>query len=285
MSVTELERLATEIGAVDIFVFHILSENRMVNLDGWGHGSGWAGNVCLDPETERFLASALDGQTVRLGPGSPTRVFGPYWSEEAVAFRSDGHVVAFGGEGVASLPQAEIETTTAKAIEAVRDVGASQQLAAKLEIAEADLAVAKIQGATLDDTLGQLARTAARALSCEFGAVVLLGDSIQIAVADEGWRPIASRDEIVMALVPLAAAIGEDLIIEQDLRESPYAVSPISFNEGLVSRCTAPFEIADRRGLIVVGHSGAAPRGFTDLCRTVATTMASRSSLPLSRHL
>lgn len=285
MSISSLERVASEVGAVDIFVFHMLSEDRLVNLDGWGRGSGWAGNVCLSPETETFLASALDGDIVRIGPGSPTRIFGPYWAEEAIALRLDGHVVALGGEGVTGLSDDEVKVTAAKAVETIRDVRTSQRLAANLEIAQAELAVATIDGDSLEATIELLAHAAARALSCEFGAVLLLGDPVHVALADEGWRPAAGRDEIITALIPLVTAAGDGLLMEQDLRESPYAVSPISFNEGLVSRCTAPFEIAGRKGAIIVGHSGSAPRGFTDLCQKVATTMAACGTLPLSRHL
>lgn len=285
MSIFDLEGLASEVGAADIFVFHVLDEERVVNLDGWGRGSGWAGNVCLNPNTEQFLASALHGRVARLGPGSPTRVFGPYWAEEAIAYRSNGHVVALGGTGVAGLSDIQIEATATRAVEAVQDVRASQRLAAKLEIAQAELSVATIRGKDLQETIDQLARIAARSLSCEFGAVMLLSSRVHMAVADEGWRPAATRDEVVTALMPLVTAVGSDLLIEQDLRESPYAVSPVSFNEGLVSRCTAPFEVADLRGLLIVGHSGSAPRGFTDLCRTVAETMAAVTPLPLSRHI
>lgn len=285
MSTADLQRLASDVGAVDIFVFHVLSDRRMVNLDGWGRGSGWAGNVCLDPETEQFLADALGNGIARLRPGSPTRVFGPYWTEEAIAFRSDGHVVALGGLGVSRLTDAEVEETARRAIRSVSDVRASQKLAAKLEIAQAELSVATIQADGLETALGRLARAAARALSCEFGAVMLLGDPTVVALADEGWRPTATSDEVVTALVPLTAAAEGGLLLEQDLRYSPYAVSPISFDEGLVSRCTAPFDVKGRRGFIIVGHSGSAPRGFTDLCQRVATTMADSTHLLLSRHL
>ncbi len=285
MTVHNLEALAFEVGAADIFVFHVLSDSRIVNLDGWGRGSGWGGNICLDPETEVFLAEALAGGVARIGPGSPTRVFGPYWAEEAVAFRSDGHVVALGGDGVTRLEDARIAETARQAVDSVRDVRASQRLAAKLEVAQAELSVATIIAADLGTTMKLLARTAAKALSCEFGAVLLLGDPPLIGMADEGWRPAATEDEIAAALMPVAAAASELLFLEQDLRLSPYAVPPVSFDDGLVSRCTVPFEVSGRRGFLIVGHAGSSPRGFTDLCQTVAMTMADSTSLPLSRHL
>lgn len=285
MSTFDLETLASNIGAEDIFVFHVLSEDRVVNLDGWGRGSGWAGNVCLDPHTEEFLARALEDGMARLEPGSPTRIFGPYWAQEAVAFRSNGHIVALGGGGVSKLPDAKIHETARLAVESVKDVRASQRLAAKLEIAQAELSVATIRADNLEQTLRQLAQTAARALSCEFGAVLLLGERPFLAMADDGWRPAATPDEVIAALYPLTAVASEGLYLEQDLRESPYALSPVSFDEGLVSRCTAPFEVEGHRGFIIVAHSGSSPRGFTDLCQTVALTMAGSTSLPLSRHL
>lgn len=285
MTTHELETLAAAVDASDIFVFHIIAENRIVNLDGWGRGSGWAGNICLDPATEGFLAEALANGIARVGPGSPTRVFGPYWADEAVAFRTGGHVVALGGEGVTLLTNRRIAETAKQAVDSVRDVRASQRLAAKLEIAQAELSVATIVANDLPTTMNLLARTAARALSCEFGAVLLLGDSPIIGLADEGWRPAATRDEVMAAVMPVTAAASERLFLEQDLRLSPYALPPVSFDEGLVSRCTVPFEVDGRRGFLMAGHSGSAPRGFTDLCQTVAVTMAESTSLPLSRHL
>ena len=285
MTSPALETLAADTGASDIFVFHLLSEHQIVNLDGWGRGSGWAGNICLDPETESFLADVLAAGIARIGPGSPMRVFGPYWAEEAVAFRTDGHVVAIGGTGVTQLTDRVIAETAERAVASVRDVRASQRLAARLEIAQAELSVATIIAADLETTMNLLARTAARALSCEFGAVLLLGNETTVGIADEGWRPTATTDEVAAALLPVTAAASEGLFLEQDLRLSPYAVPPISFDEGLVSRCTVPFEVEGRPGFLIVGHSGSAPRGFTDLCQTVAVTMAENTSLPLSRHL
>ncbi len=285
MTTPALEALATEVGASDVFVFHVLSEDRIVNLDGWGRGSGWAGNICLDPETEVFLAEALAHRVARLGPGSPTRVFGPYWAEEAVAILVDSHIVALGGDGVTLLTDARVTETARRAVDSIRDVRASQRLAARLEIAQAELSVATIIAEDLETTMEILARAAAKALSCEFGAVLLLDDPPVVTLADEGWRPDATEDEVATALMVVTTAASEGLFLEQDLRLSPYAMSPVSFDEGLVSRCTVPFDVAGRRGYLIVGHSGSAPRGFTDLCQTVAVTMAETTSLPLSRHL
>lgn len=279
-----LESLAAEVGARDLFVFHVLSDQRMVNLDGWGRGSGWAGNICLDPETEPFLATALADGRASIGPGSPTRIFGPYWAEEAVAVRLDGHLVALGGEGVTSLPAGRLARAADRAVDQVGEVAAKKQLADKLEVAQAELSVATIDAGSLEEASRLLASAAAKALSCEFGAVLLFGDSATVGVADEGWRPTATSDEIITALAPLIPAAGEGLVVEQDLRLSPYAVPPLSFTDGLVSRCTVPLSVAGGSGLLTVGHSGAAPRGFTDLCRDVISAMASAAVLPLSRH-
>lgn len=278
-----LEALAADVDARDLFVFHVLSDNRIVNLDGWGRGSGWAGNIWLDPEDESFLASALEKGLARMGPTSPTRVFGPYWAEEAVAVRRGGHVIALGGEGIADVDEARITRVADQAIEAIERDRPSRALADQLEIAQAELSVTTITADDIQSIIERVARAAARALSCEFGAILIVDDPMLFAFADEGWRPAATPDEIATGLMPLVAAVDDDVLIEQDLRDSPYAVSPVSFNEGLVSRCTAPFQFGGHRGLMVVAHSGAAPRGFTDLCRRVATTMAAATAQPLSR--
>lgn len=279
-----LERLAAEVGARDVFVFHILSDQRMVNLDGWGRGSGWAGNICLDPETEPFLATAIENGSAAIGPGSPARIFGPYWADEAVAVRLNGHVVALGGQGVTSLPPETLSRAADQAIDEVSEVTPKKQLADKLELAQAELSVATIDAASLAEASVMLASAAARALSCEFGAVLLIGETVQAYLTDEGWRPTATLDEVITALTPLIPPVSEGLVLEQDLRNSPYAVPPLSFGDGLVSRCTAALRVGDRTGLLSVAHSGSAPRGFTDLCQSVITAMAAIASLPLSRH-
>lgn len=280
-----LEDLAATVGARDLFVFHILSDKRMVNIDGWGRGSGWAGNVWLDPETESFLASALGKGLVRMGPTSPTRVFGPYWAEEAVAMRTDGHVIAVGGRGVTQVAEDRIARVAHQAVEAVEQDRPSKDLADRLEIAQAEMSVASIETDGIQSTIERVAEAAATALSCEFGAVLIVDEPMCFAYTDQGWRPAATSEEIATALMPLIAAVENDLMIEQDLRESPYAVSPVSFKEGLVSRCTAPFDVGGHRGLIVAAHSGSAPRGFTDLCQRIATTMAAATAQPLSHFI
>lgn len=285
MSTPSLQSLASEVGAQDLFVFHLLSDERLVNLDGWGRGSGWAGNICLDPEIEPFLAAAVDEGRAAIGPGSPTRIFGPYWAEEAVAVRINGHVVALGGAGVASLSKQSITAAAVRAIDRMSEVGAKKQLADRLELAEAELSVATIDASSLDEAARQLASVAAKALSCEFGAVLLLGNEVGLHLADEGWRPAATREETITALTPLIPPSRQGILVEQDLRASPYAVSPLSFGDGLVSRCTVPLHVAGRQGLLTIAHSGSAPRGFTDLCRSVLTAMAAAAPLPLARHL
>jgi hypothetical protein len=279
-----LEALAAEVGARDVFVFHVLSDERMVNLDGWGRGSGWAGNICLDPETEPFLAAAIENGSASIGPGSPARIFGPYWAEEAVAVRLDGHVVALGGQGVASLPAETLSRAAHRAVDEVSELGPKKQLADKLELAQAELSVATIEASSLGEAAVMLASAAAKALSCEFGAVLLIGEAAEVYLADEGWRPTATRDEVITALTPLIPPAREGLVVEQDLRHSPYAVPPLGFGDGLVSRCTTAFQVGARAGLLTVAHSGSAPRGFTDLCRSVITAMAAVAPLPLSRH-
>lgn len=285
MSAESFERLAANLGAKDLFVFHLLSDQRMVNLDGWGRGSGWAGNVCLDPDTEKFLATALENGSAHVGPGSPTRVFGPYWAEEATAVRIDGHIVALGGEGVATLTPEAINQAAAEAIAQVTEVRANKQLADRLELTQAELAVVNIESLSLTEAMHQLASVAAKGLSCELGAVLLLGDDPRAVVADEGWRPVATEDELITALLPLVPATADGIFVEQDLRSSPYAMSPLGFADGLVSRCTVPVTMSDRTGILTVAHAGSAPRGFTDLCRSVASTMGSTAGKILARHL
>ncbi|MPZ71406.1 MAG: hypothetical protein GEU71_18065 [Actinobacteria bacterium] len=92
-------------------------------------------------------------------------------------------------------------------------------------------------------------------------------------MADEGWRPTGTEDEVIAALLPLQQAVSEGMLVEQDLSQSAFPYPPLSLQDGLVARCVVPLGPDGDIGVLVLAHAGSAPRGFTSLCQRVASTM------------
>jgi hypothetical protein len=269
-----LEAVAQRVAARDVFVLSLVAPDCLVNLAGHGRGEGWAGNITVDPGIEPWLSRTLDLGVLRTMHGFPCRIFGPYWASEAAGVATGEHVVVFGGTGVASVPEETMVEAAREAALSVSEVPPAKRLADELEVTQAALAVAKIRTGSVAETAAKIATRAARALSCEFGAVLLTGGRTKVFLADEGWRPAASHEEIAAALMPLALACREGALVEQDLSATRFPYRPLAFEDGLVSRMTVPLGEEASLGALVVAHAADAPRGFTSLCQQVAARMA-----------
>jgi hypothetical protein len=265
--------LARRAGARDLFVLHRVAPDRFVNLDGFGRGRGWAGNVTVDPASEPWLSRVLELGLFRARYGFACRIFGPYWATEAAGIVVGDHVVVLGGGEVASLEDEEMVSLAREAAEVAGGEPVARRLADELEISQAALEVATLAADNPEEAAQGLADRAAAALSCEFGAV-LLENPLRLFVADRGWRPPASEEEVMGALLPLRQAAREGLLVEQDISISAYPFRPLAFEDGLVARLVVPLGERGRLGLLVVAHATGAPRGFTSLCQRVILRIA-----------
>lgn len=265
--------VARRAGARDLFVLHRVAPDRLVNLDGFGRGRGWAGNLSVDPAGEPWLSRVLELGLFRARYGFACRIFGPYWSTEAAGVVAGDHVVVFGGGEVDSLDDQILLALAGEAAELAGRVPVARRLADELEISQAALEVATLPIDSLEGAAQGLADRAADALSCEFGAV-LLEDPLRLFVADRGWRPRASAEEVMGALLPLRQVARDGILVEQDISISAYPFRPLAFEDGLVARLVVPLGERGRLGLLVVAHATGAPRGFTSLCQRVILRIA-----------
>ncbi len=277
-----LAELARRAGARDLFVLHRVAPDRFVNLDGFGRGRGWAGNLSVDPAAEPWLSRVLDLGLFRARYGFACRIFGPYWASEAAGVAAGEHLVVFGGGDVASVEDHTLVDLAREAAETVGQVPVAKRLADELEVAQAALAVATLPGESVEEAASGLAARAAEALSCEFGAV-LLQDPLRLFVADRGWRPAASEEEIMGALLPLRQAARDGPLVEQDVGASSLPYRPLAFEDGLVARLVVPLGERGRLGLLVVAHATGAPRGFTSLCQRLILRIAEVAAPVLER--
>lgn len=280
-----MQDVAARVGASDLFVLYRVADRRLVNVDGHGRGAGWAGNIDLDPAAEGWLEEVEKRGLARVSYGMPRRVFGPYWATESVGVATDDCLVVFGGPGTAEAPEDVVREAAALAASSVGEVPVAKRLADDLEVTQAALEIARMRPRSVDDAARAIATTAARATSCEFGAVLLFGPPMTLHLADEGWRPSASEEEIAAALLPLAQALSDGLFVEQDTSETAFPYRPLTFEDGLVARCAVRLGEEGDMGVLVVAHSLETPRGFTMLCQRVMRTIGDTAQATLSALL
>jgi hypothetical protein len=280
-----MQQIAENAGARDVFVLRRVAPDRLFNTDGFGRGSGWAGNVSVDPNYEPWIARVLEEGVSRRRSGVPFRAFGPYWSTEVVAIATGDDVVVFGGPELRSFDDEEARALADQARARAQDVSQEKQTADEAEVQQALQALTGVEPGPVDEMARHVASTTAQALSCEFGAVLLHGPPTRVHVADEGWKPMASDDEIIAALMPLVQVARDDLFVEQDLSASSFPYRPLSFDDGLVARCAVPLGNNGELGLLVAAHAGSAPRGFTQLCQRVASTIGEASEPLIAQAL
>ena len=278
------EAIAAQLGLRDLFALRRVTDEQLVNLAGIGRGEGWAGNISIDLDREPLVAEAISTGDVVRYEGPSTRIFGPYWAEEAAVLTVGDFVVVMGGPGAAAHDDGALMEAAGDVAYSVGDVPAEKRLADELEVTKAALAVASLPTATIDEFLANLADAAIDALGCEFGAVVLPGPTPRLVMAPSGWQPAATEELVLGSLLQLLVGFqAERPVVDQDLRSDATARSPLGFDEGLVSRCVIPLAVAEAPGAIVVAHTlESSPRGFTSLCQTVAATIGDQASKVLA---
>lgn len=271
-----LSDIAARVGAADLFVLVPVESGRLFNVAGVGRGAGWAGNVTLDAAEEPVLMRAAVESMVVIDSGHSRRVFGPYWARRAVAVADTGTVVVFGGDALET--EKLFEAATAARISAMKTVNPTKLEADQAEIDQARRTVAETSEPETEGKAVHLAATAASALGCEYAAVYLPSMSSIPFTVDQGWRPVASPEEVAAALLPLWQAARKGAVIEQDVSQSAHVHRPIGWDDGVVSAAAVPLGPEGTSGVLVVVHTGLRPRGFTDLCARVLQTVGAAGS-------
>jgi len=283
-----LRSVTGAIGAEDLFVFRKIAPDRFSHFGGVGRGQGWAGNIELDACGDDPVARALGGGApVYLEFEDRGRVAGPYYARTAVIVPCRADLVVVFGSSTSSLGGActdDAQALAERAASVIESISPEKRLADELEVLEAVRAITSIGGESLESALAQIADVAARALSCEFGAVVA-GDgesAPRVGIADRGWSPGAA-DSLPGLIAGLAA--GEDALplLVQDVRADGGVPDEFA-GTGATSLHALPIG-RPALGVLVLVHAESTPRGFTRLCRRVARSIAESAEIVIRRAL
>lgn len=166
--------------------------------------------------------------------------------------------------------------------EALRRVELVGELETKVEILEATAAVRGTAGLDLEAVVEGVGKAALQALGCQRAAVYLLEQEelvLHRLVAVDGERP---KDP------PLSSKVADELFARQELVTIQQLEGDASPDEvwsaeaGMFSLISCPLRIGDRVvGVLLAGHTSAAPRGFTRVCRLVADALAKEAALAI----
>jgi len=266
--------------APDVFVLRRVSPGRFVHLGGSGRGEGWAGIVEASLEDDASIAEALKSeQPVRIERETADRIFGPYYARSAaiVPVTHDA-VVVFGSpnESIGVEDDALVAAAT-EVNDSLEPASQAKQLAEQLELLEAVRAAVAVPTTPVEQAMEALASVAADALSCEVG-LLYLANGDRLAVSERGWTLALSRDDVLSSLRSALGA-GAFPFCVQDARQAP---PPGSLSKEPGIRSYYLLELTGlARGVLLVAHTDAAPRGFTLLCRQLGARVAEVASTVL----
>ena len=270
--------------APDVFVLRRVSPGRFVHLGGSGRGEGWAGIVEATLDEDSSFSEALKTeQPVRIERDPAERIFGPYFARSAAIVPvSHDAVVVFGSPGEAiGTDDATLVAAAAEVNGALEPAGHAKQLAEQLELLEAVRAAVTVSPTPVDEAMEALAGVAAEVLSCELG-LLYLADGDRLGVFERGWSLAVPRDDARVALRNVLGA-GAFPFCVQDAHQAP---PPGSLAKDAGIRSYYLLELTGlARGVLLVAHTDAAPRGFTLLCRQLGQRLSEVASTVLGLGL
>jgi len=267
------------LGTSDVFVFRRVTGSRFVHVGGTGRARGWAGGVEMDVDTDPLGSQLRVGRPVWVRHTYPRRIFGPYYAAVAVAVRLSRDVlVVFGaptteGDVSLELTAAEVVAAAGVAAEFVDTVTPAKYLVDELQMLHASRALATRRGpgGSVAEVLGDVAQVAAEALSCEL-AIAWLPDG-RCHVHESGWTlPEQGRPLVEAIMRELWDARDRFPPVVQDAADTPLAF-PLDPDSGVRSYYTLPIG-APPSALLLVAHTDADPRGFTQHCLTLGEQLA-----------
>ena len=265
---------AASVGASDLFVLRRVTDDRFVHFGGSGRGAGWAGLIEVTTEDEASLGEALGTRrTVRLAHGDRELVFGPYYASVAAFVPvTNDVVVVFGAEdgGLEHATDDALASAATMAADAVESVTPAKRLADELEELEAVRSAMAVRGDAVTSVMRALGLIAAESLSCEVAALYI-AEGERVELVDRGWT-LGSRADQVGAALKGVLEEGRFPYCVQDASIVPLP-SPLDEEPGIRSYYLLELH-GLARGVVLVAHTDAGPRGFTLLCRRLGLRLA-----------
>ncbi len=275
-SLTHIESVAdvaARLGVRDGLVFRRVSRTSWAHLGGIGRGQGWAGIIDIDATFDPLLEQlpTANGQVVQVTHQPAARLLGPYYCVGGALVRLSEDVLVVLGNQHEPLTAAQDQDPDpnellrlAQLLEAtIQDVGPAKRLADELELLHAVRRVISLPAEEADEALEHVLKVALDSLSCEVG-VIRDGRGRWARSATLSGPDVGSM-QLKETLDRLQGLCGPGSICFQDTALAVTELAPLGYDDGVRSLLAVAIP-APVGGVLVVGHTLAAPRGFTALC-------------------
>lgn len=264
----------------DLLVFE-LHDGTLRLVGGRGRGQGWAGVVEAALDDEPLARRAARGNVpVRVAEEEPARVVGPYWSQHAALVAvGDDHLVVFGDTKRLRASDGELRREAAEAVSRAGGIPSSKLLADELEVVDAVRKLMDYRPERLTETARHVADVAAASLACDFAALLVPGPDGPVVALSGAPDEECVDPKLCQELTRLARRLGDEPLLEQHVRDR----GRLGRDGGLVTRYALGIGTGRSRGMLVVGHDAAHPRGFTLLCQRVGRALADAAEVLLGQ--
>lgn len=273
---------ATRLGVRDGLVFRRLNRTAWAHLGGFGRGRGWAGIVQVDARCDPLveLLPTTPGALNRVEHFPAARVLGPYYCVAAALVRVNDDVLVVLGNQQEPLADAATDaelTELAIQLEAtVEEAGPAKRLADELELLHAVRTVISLPAERADDALHHVLSVALDALGCEVG--VIRDGRGRWARSDTLSGADVSSFQLKETVDRLEEQMTSGSICFQDTALADTELAPLGYHDGVRSLLAVPIP-KPVGGVLIAGHTLAAPRGFTALCVELAKHIAEAATV------
>jgi hypothetical protein len=162
----------------------------------------------------------------------------------------------------------------------VKEVAAAKRLADELEVVNAIRDLLGSAGGSFEEATQSVVAHAASALSCDIG-VLYVPERASVAVFDSNEQLRSSSEAILLAMAEIASGDNLPLCIQDSSeRELP---PPFANQDGTVAYYLLALE-EPQRAVLLLAHTTAAPRGFTQLCQALGLRLVDAAGPLLAKR-
>lgn len=266
---TEVE---ADLGVVDALVFRRIGISQWAHVGGIGRGQGWAGIIDVDAREDTLALQIPEqpGAVFRQDSAEADRVLGPYYATSSAIVRVSRDVAVVLGNPKGRLTAADdvaLLRLAQRFDSEILSVGPAKRLADELEVLTAVRALLDV-AADVDfgEMLTRLLRVITTSLTCEVG-VLRTGNGTTVVV---GETDTAAAD-LEAVLREVDSALGTDIWCAQDMTSSPSpSLSRLMPEARAVLAAPMPEPLG---GSLLLVHTSANPRGFSQQCRRLLRTV------------
>jgi len=283
LKASQIDNLVRQIHMDDVFVLRLIEDDRFVHVGGAGFGVGWAEIVELHlhecPDAHR---AHTDMKLVQATGTGMRNIFGPYHARAAFFIPVSHDVLVIVGTRADGFQVPSPDALWRGASEIAKNIysaSPAKHLADELEELHAIKDILSVRPDSIAAAAQLVVDCIARALLCELG-ILWLNEGDFVAVTQNDPTITITPSQAGTVVKNLYEANPHPVCI-QDAQATPLPY-PLRPQDGIVSYLIIPIP---NIGAMLVAHTNALPRGFSNLCQSLSRNLSTAGALVLQNAL